>query len=187
MPASNRRDHLVETALTLFASEGFHATGIDRILAEAGVAKMTLYKHFRSKDDLIVAALRLRSERFQEDLAREVERRARRPVTRLLAMFDVLGDWFRSRDFAGCTLVNASAEFGDPSHPAHAAAAEHKRRVGRYVRDLAETAGARDPGRLSEQLILLLEGATVLAQVCGTCDAATRAKEAARTLIAAAT
>ena len=82
---SDRREHLLDTALSLFGTEGFHATGIDKILASAGVAKMTLYNHFRSKDELILAALRRRDERFRHWFVREVEHRAATPRDRLLA------------------------------------------------------------------------------------------------------
>ncbi|MDJ0935396.1 MAG: helix-turn-helix domain-containing protein, partial [Kiloniellales bacterium] len=108
---ATRRDHLVDTAAKLFARHGFHATGIDRILAEAGVAKMTLYKHFRSKDELILAALRRRDEEFRNWFRRRVEARADAPRARLLAVFDVLAEWFEQPDFAGCTFVAAAAEF----------------------------------------------------------------------------
>ena len=90
--ALSRRDHLVETALGLFMRDGFHATGIDAILAEAGVAKMTLYNHFKSKDELILAALRLRDEQFLEWLVSAVEARADKPRGRLLALFGALDE-----------------------------------------------------------------------------------------------
>ena len=83
--APSRRDHLVDTALELFIRDGFHATGIDKILAESGVAKMTLYKHFKSKDELILSALRRRDERFRNWFMRAVESRAQAPRQRLLA------------------------------------------------------------------------------------------------------
>src|SRR5258708_27708372 len=105
--ASLRRDHLVETALALFSKHGYHATGIDRILAEAGVAKMTLYKHFKSKDELILAALSRRDEKFRTWFMREVERHGRTPRERLLVVFDILEAWFQSREFRGCMFVNA--------------------------------------------------------------------------------
>ena len=89
--ASTRRDHLVDTALKLFARGGFHATGIDTILAEAGVAKMTLYNHFRSKEELILAVLRRRDELFRNWFVKRVEQQADQPRQRLIAMFDVLG------------------------------------------------------------------------------------------------
>ena len=91
--ATSRREHLVDTALELFYQDGFHATGIDKILAKAGVAKMTMYKHFKSKDELILAVLRRRDELFRNWFMREVERRAQTPSERLLALFDVYDDW----------------------------------------------------------------------------------------------
>ena len=89
-----RKEHLIQTAVELFRRRGYHATGIDRIIAEAGVAKMTLYKHFRSKDDLIVAALRRWDEDSRRWLIRAIEERADEPYERLLALFDVLDEWF---------------------------------------------------------------------------------------------
>jgi AcrR family transcriptional regulator len=183
---SKKRDQLVETALALFSREGFHATGIDRILEAAGVAKMTLYKHFRSKEELILAALRLRDERWRNRFMRAVEKRAKDPRGRLLAMFDELGEWFADPGFCGCMFINASAEYAEPNNPIHAASAEHKRLTEKYVRGLAEQAGAVNPGELASQLCLLMEGATVMTQVCPDnqrgCAAAT-AKRAAELLI----
>ena len=185
MPLS-RRDQLVDTALDLFYRNGFHATGIDRILAEAGVAKMTLYKHFRSKDELILAALRRRDEGWRNWFVREVERRAGPPRDRLLALYDALGVWFIDKRFSGCMFSNAAAEFGDREDPIRGAAAEHKRLLENYVRRLAAKAGARDPERLARQLMLLLEGAIVVAYVTGESGAAQAAREAAVTLLDAA-
>lgn len=182
MPAS-RRDHLIDTALDLFARHGFHATGIDRILAEAGVAKMTLYNHFRSKDDLILAALRRRDERFRNWFVRAVERRAPDARGRLLAIFDALEEWFGREDFTGCMFVNAAAEYGDRASPIRAACAEHKHLLGDYVRRLAEAAGATDPEGLAQELSLLMEGAVTMANVSGTTEPARRAKAAALPLI----
>src|SRR5258708_34708744 len=107
MAQSARREELVDRALELFYRHGFHATGIDRILAEAGVAKMTLYKHFKSKDELILAALTRRDEKFRTWFMREVERRGRTPRERLLVVFDILAAWVQSRQFRGCMFVNA--------------------------------------------------------------------------------
>lgn len=185
MPSS-RRDHLVDTAVALFGRHGFHATGIDRVLRESGVAKMTLYKHFRSKDELILAALRRRDERFRNWLVRAVEGRARSPRARLLALFDAVGEWIAGPDFSGCTFINAAAEFADPDHPIHGAAAEHKRLVLGYLRGLAEAAGAAQADVLARQLMLLVEGAIVIAQVSGQAGAAAEARGAAEILIAAA-
>ena len=182
---TDRREHLLDTALTLFGTEGFHATGIDKILARAGVAKMTLYNHFRSKDELILAALRRRDERFRNWFIRDVERRAATPRDRLLAAFDTLGDWLGGDDVSGCMFINAAAEYGDCEHPIHAVAAEHKRLMTGYIRGLAEEAGASDPDRLARQLYILIEGAIVATQVCNRTDAASDARDAASVLVSA--
>jgi AcrR family transcriptional regulator len=182
----SRRDHLVETAQRLFAEGGYHATGIDKVLAEAGVAKMTLYKHFKSKDELILAALRRRDETFRNWFMREVERRAPTPRARLLAVFDVLDEWFRGPRFNGCMFINASSEYGGREHPIHAAAAEHKRLLRAYLAELARVAGTRTGEDLARQLLLLIEGATVTAQVEGPSDIARQARAAAEVLVSAA-
>ena len=166
MPIS-RREQLVETALNVFNRDGFHAAGIDRILAEAGVAKMTLYNHFRSKDDLIIAALRRRDEEFRHWFPRKVEARTTDPVERLYAMFDVLGEWFEAPNFRGCNFINAAAEYGDHASPIHAAVAEHKRLFEGYIARLTAAAGAPQPDRLARSLMLLMEGAIVIAHNTG--------------------
>ncbi len=181
--ALSRRDHLVETALALFIREGFHATGIDGILAQAGVAKMTLYNHFKSKDELILAALRLRDERFRDWLVKAVEERAEKPRGRLLALFGAIDEWINQPDFSGCAFINVSAEYGRPDHPIHRIAAEHKRLVRDYIRKIAAEAGAADADNLADVLHLLIEGAIVSAHVSGQRDAAKLARRAATVLI----
>jgi AcrR family transcriptional regulator len=191
LPAPSRRNQLVETALRLFYVHGFHATGIDKILAEAGVAKMTLYKHFRSKDELVLAALRRRDEDFRNWLMGAMERASSNPRERLLALFDALDDWFHERalnafGFHGCAFIKAAAEYDAPDDPVHRACAEHKRLIVEYFRKLAAEAGAADPSALAEQLALLKEGAIVTAQVRNMPGAAQQAKVIARGLIEAA-
>jgi AcrR family transcriptional regulator len=181
--ATSRRDHLVETALELFYRHGFHATGIDCILAASGVAKMTLYKHFRSKEDLILAVLRLRDERFREWFKGSVESRARSPRKLLIAIFDVLEEWFSAAGFQGDMFTHAAAEYGDPAHPIHVAAADHKAAIRCYFQDLASAAGARDPDALANQLALLAEGAVVTAHVTGNMRSARHARRIAKMLL----
>lgn len=181
--ASNRRDLLVETAARLFYRDGYHATGIDRILAESGVAKMTLYKHFKSKDELILAALRRQDEQFRNWLMQAVEKRARAPREQLLAIFDALDEWFGSPQFNGCAFLKASAEFSGRDNPVRAVAAENKRLTLAYFRNRAEAAGASDPGRLARRLLLLADGAIAAAHVWDDRDAAREAGAAAATLI----
>jgi AcrR family transcriptional regulator len=181
----SRREHLVRTALRLFMRDGFHATGIDAILAEAGCAKMTLYNHFRSKEELIVAALRARDREWQVWFRGAVERRAANPRARMLAIFAALREWFAG-DFRGCAFINASAEYARRNDPVHRVAAQHKVQVRRYVRRLAAEAGAAAPGLLADQMCLLIEGAIVLARMTGDPAQALRARRAAAVLIRSA-
>lgn len=186
----SRREHLIETALALFNEQGYRATGIDRILAESGVAKMTLYKHFKSKDDLILAAIRRRDERwlawFRDRIERHVARRTDTPGARLLAVFEVLGEWFARPDFNGCMFIKAAAEYPDLDHPIHAAAALHHRKVLAYLKDLAAAAGAKRPARLARDILLLMQGAIAVTQVNGPLGAAREAARVAEVLIAEA-
>lgn len=184
--ASSKRDHLVDTALDLFCRHGFHATGIDKILAASGVAKMTMYKHFKSKDELILATLHRSDEKFRNGLMRDIERKAKTPRDRILAIFDYLGDWFAKSSFTGCTFINATAEYAELDNPIHAAAAEHKRLIYGYIFDLAKATGAKDPDTLANGLALLVEGAVVMAHVSGNKDASSQAKKTAEILLAAA-
>jgi AcrR family transcriptional regulator len=179
MPALSKREQIVSEALKLFYRDGFNATGIERIITEAGVSKKTLYNHFKSKDELILATLRLRDEVFRNNIMRETERLGSTARERLLCIFDAHGDWFREKDFSGCMFINVSAEFASHKDPRHMMSAEHKRLVREYIRDLAQEAGARDPEALSKQLNLLLEGAIVDAYVSGNQDAAKLAKSMA--------
>ena len=189
MARASKKEHLVETAVKLFGRDGFHATGIDKILQEAGVARMTLYKHFRSKDELILAALRRRDEQFRTWFKSTIEKTGGTPAERLLASFDALEEWFKGRAFAsvpftGCAFINATAEFSEASHPAHQLAAEHKRLILEYLRLLASAAGARDPDALAWAVSLLHEGAIVTAHVSGDAGAAQGAKRIAKMLMA---
>lgn len=181
--ASAKRDQLIDTALRVFYRDGFHATGVDRIIEEAGVARMTLYKHFKSKDELILAALRRRDENFRNWFMRSVERLGATPRERLLAVFDTLGDWFAEETFSGCMFINASAEYADPDDPIHRASAEHKLLLLNFLRDLTAAAGAADPDGLADGLMLLMEGAIVMAYVAGDRQAARRARASADVLI----
>ncbi len=186
-----RKEHLVETALELFNRDGFHATGIDKILARAGVAKMTLYKHFASKDELILAALQLREERFFDNLQQraqqlQAEHYNGEPAGALWALFDTVGEWMRGDDFCGCTFINASAEFGELSDPAHRLAAEHKLRLRDVITKQLQPLNKQQPQRLAQQLLLLLDGAIVHAQTTGNRDAIDDARAAAEQLVAIA-
>lgn len=184
--AESRRDQLIDTALDLFNRNGYHATGIDRILAESGVAKMTLYNHFGSKDGLIQAALARRDTRWRAWFRDAVARRAETPRGRLLAVFDALDEWFAQPDFHGCMFIRAAGEYAALDDPIHAGAAAHQRLVLAELRDLAAAAGIRRPARLAREMMLLALGAMIATQVNGPIGAGQAAKRAAAILIEAA-
>ena len=179
----NKRDALVRSALEVFYRDGFHATGMDKLVAETGISKTSMYKHFRTKEEMILAVLRLRDERFRNWFCRRVEEIADTPRGRLLAMFDALHEWFTAPEFRGCMFIKAVAEYQDPEDPIHIQSATHKRMLLEYVEDIAEQAGATDPGALARQLMLLKEGAIVIAVMQGNGEAANDAKAAAHVLV----
>lgn len=182
MPAS-KREHLLDCASTLFRENGFRATGIDRILEASGCAKMTLYNHFRSKEELILACVRRVDEAWRNDVMRRVETRSRDPRERLLALFDIATEIVGDERFCGCFFARAAAEFRDGDDPIRAAAAENKRLLATYVARLARDAGAADPATLAKSLLMLLEGALSWAHVSGDADAPRLARRNAAVLI----
>lgn len=182
--AKQSRDRLVSVALQLFHQYGFHATGIDKILAESGVAKNTLYRHFKSKDELILASLRQQDEEFRNWLMRKVEIR-NNAVERLLAVFDVYEEWSRTPAFFGCLFINASAEFSDANSPIHVFCKEHKRLVTRYIQELASTANRNifAAEHLAAYWMLLIDGAIVSTQVSNNSLSFQQVKEIAKNLL----
>jgi len=185
-PAIDKRQHVVETAYTLFKRAGFHATGIDRIIAEADVAKMTMYRHFPSKDELIVEVLDYRARRFErqlDQLAQEVATAERK----IAKIFDWHERWFGSPDFHGCLFAHALAEFGDPTHPAFQAVARQKNGLKRRMQAILE---AVMPSKRAEgaaaALLMLIEGATLMAQMGEAEAAIDSARKAADAVIASA-
>ena len=184
MKQSQRREHLIDTAIALFCEHGYHATGIDRILSEAGVSKKTLYTHFRSKEELIMAALRKYDGLFRNDFMRRIDRMGVTAREKLTAIFDVAEEWFSQEQFFGCMFINAVGEYAEEDSPIRAISMQFKRSVRDYIRELGEQAGAEAPDTLADQLALLFEGATVTAQVSRNVDAAKTAKMIAQQLIA---
>ena len=174
MRHSERRERLVDTAISLFAKHGYHAVGIDTILKYAGVSKKTLYHHFRSKEELILAALRKYDGRFRNEFMRQVEARATGPRDRLLAIFDVAAEWFEGDNFYGCMFINAVGEYAEPDTPIRRACREFKSAMLDYIEDLCRQLGVYEPTQLAAELALILEGAIVTAQVSGQIVRSTR-------------
>lgn len=179
---SNKRADLIAKATELFAQGGYTAIGIDRIIAEAGVAKMTMYKHFPSKQHLILAVLKQRDEAFRASLMAYAEQ-YNAPLNKLKAVFEWHHEWFGEADFSGCMFINASAEFQDASTDIHQAAARHKQLLTDYLESLLIELHPSSAKKLAVQLNLLLDGAIVAAQVTGNCNAAKEAWEIAECLL----
>ena len=185
--SSSKREQLVKTAVELFSKNGIHGTGIDTIVEHSGVTKKTLYAHFGSKEELVLAALRQYDGLFRESFIQQVERRARTPKARLLAIFDVGEAWFRQNNFYGCMFINAVGEHSAPDTSLRSVCSEFKRLMGEFIQDLCVQAGVKNPKSLAEEIALLLEGAIVTAQVSRKPDAARIAKRAAKILLDKAT
>ena len=183
--SASKRDELVQKALQAFYRGGFHAIGMDRLAKETGVSKTAIYKHFRTKEELILATLRLRDEQFRNWLVRRVEARTSDAKEQLLAIFDVLEEWFEEPEFKSCMFIKASSEYQDREHPIHATAAEHKRLLITDFTERAKKAGAENPEDLARELLVIKEGAIVLAHLHDAQKVAKDARRLAETLIKA--
>ncbi len=177
------RTRILDAAYRLFSRHGIHAVGIDRIIAEAPVAKATLYHHFASKDDLVRAFLDLRETRWTLDwLQAEAERLGSTGRDRVLAVFDALDEWFHRPDFEGCSFINTMLEVGDRDHPIHRATVHHLDVIRAILERYANEAGASNPPETASQLQILMMGAIVSASR-GDGVAARRARSLAELLL----
>jgi AcrR family transcriptional regulator len=177
--APDARERILDAAYELFSRNGVRAVGIDAIIERAGVARMTLYRHFDSKDALVLAFLELREERWTRGwLQHDVEQRVTDPGDRLLAIFDVFDGWFQRDDFEGCAFINVLLEIAEPDNELHRASADCLARIRAFVRGLAEEAGAADPDGLAHKWHILMKGSIVAAGE-GDLRAARRAQEVA--------
>lgn len=165
MCASAASDRVLNTAADLFYRRGIRAVGVDAVIAGSGVAKMTLYKHFTSKDSLIVAALEQQDRQFREWFEVALGELDPAPEAKLLGLFDVIGGFIASEEFRGCAFINAAVELCDPEHPAMRVAKAHKEWLRGRIRELVCEAGLAEPECTAEALFLLVEGAIVGAQV----------------------
>ena len=182
--SASKRDELVQNALKAFYAGGFHAIGMDRLAKETGVSKTAIYKHFRTKDDLILATLRLRDEQFRNWMVRRVEALASDPRDQLLATFTALGEWFDEPAYKSCMFIKASSEYQDRANPIHQTAAEHKKLLLNYLTQLAKDAGLAKPDEVAQQLLIIKEGAIVLAHLHDPKTIAASARRAAEAIIA---
>jgi AcrR family transcriptional regulator len=181
------RERLVAAAVELFYRHGFNAIGVDRIIAAAGVTKTTFYKHFDSKDDLMVAAVERRDQWESQAWAKALRTLAGDDVARYpLALLDLLDRWFNHPAFHGCMFLNTAIEFPNPHDPVHQAAAAYKRKTRENWRNMAEAAGAtpRNAETFADCYAALIEGALILRQTHDRDDAARAIRPAVEQLLA---
>ncbi|WAL67501.1 TetR/AcrR family transcriptional regulator [Amycolatopsis cynarae] len=181
---SDARERIVTTAYDLFSRRGIRGVGIDEVIARSGVAKATLYRHFPSKEALVLAFLDRREQLWTVGFVEaQARRRGETPVDRLLAIFDVFDGWFRRREeFDTCSFINVLLEMG-PAHPLGQASIRYLANIRALVRTLAEEAGLADPEGFAHSWHILMKG-SIVAATEGDLDAALRARDMGRDLLA---
>jgi AcrR family transcriptional regulator len=171
------RARILDAAYELFSRNGIQAVGIDAVISRSGVARQTLYRHFASKQDLVLAFLERREQVWTRRwLEEEVQRRAREPAARLLVIFDVFDEWFRRSDFEGCSFINVMLEHPDPADPVHRASVSYLAGIRGFLEELVREAGIADAQDFARQWHIIMKGSIVAAGE-GDRDAARRAKQ----------
>jgi len=183
-PRANKRDQIIDAARRCFYERGITATGVDTIAAAAGVSKRTLYNHFPSKDDLLLAYIELRDHRWRTILEERLDG-VDDPVDRVLVYFDAYFDVPEDEDFRGCSLINAAAEIPEADSPVLEHLRANKERVRQEIGALVREAKIPDPDTIATTLVLLLEGSVALYGILHDQEGVETAKEAARRLLAA--
>jgi AcrR family transcriptional regulator len=179
------RQRILDAASEMFYRDGVRAVGIDAIIARSGVAKMSLYRNFPSKDALVTAWLADRNAFFWRRWDEAEASRAGDPCGQLEAILDMIAATASHPKWRGCPFLNTATEFPEPGHPARAVILAHKRAVRERLRGLAAAARARDPDLLAQQLQLLIDGAYAIGQSLGPSGPAKTVAGAGRALIAA--
>src|SRR6516225_6157275 len=183
-PSDSGRERLNRAAYELFSREGVRSVGVDAVIAQAGTAKMTLYRNFPSKDDLILEFLRRREQLWtREWLETESRRRGENPRDQLLAIFDVFAEWFSRPDFEGCSFLTTMIEINDRDHPVHQAAVVHLANIRGYIEELAAEIGIGDVDSFARKWHILMKG-SIMAAHEGDTAAAARARELGELLLA---
>ena len=174
--SSSGRERISRAAYELFSRDGTQTVGIDAVIAHAGAAKMTLYRNFRSKDELILDFLKRREQLWTRDwLQAEAQKRGRTPQARLLAIFEVFGEWFADPEFDGCAFLTTMIEIKDPDSPVRQASVQHLANIREFIKALAADAGISDTDAFARQWHILMKG-SIMAAHEGDLAAAGRAR-----------
>ena len=179
------RERILQTAHDLIYRDGARAVGVDRIVAESGVAKMSLYRWFPSKDDLIVAVLHEQERNVWEVWNQNMERHKGAPLKQLRAQFESLAQSIAHPNTRGCAFLNVAVELADESHPAREVVRKHKAALMQKISELAAEAGAKHPKAFAEQLMVVADGAQASSQALGKHGPATQLMSIVDALIAA--
>lgn len=179
------RARILDTACALFYRHGVRAIGVDLVVEKANVAKTSLYRHFRTKDDLVAAFLKREDEDFWGTWDRAGERHKDDAKAELDAQLRWIGERVGRPNYRGCPQINVAAEFPEADHPARKVATAHKREMRRRLKGIAERLGASHPDRLAGQLALLINGAFVSSQILDPSEAISLLRNAAHALIEA--
>jgi len=180
---STLKDKILQVSTDLFQTRGINATGVDTIVAVAGTTKMTLYKYFGSKEDLILAVLSKSQSDFETWLEQQLTKHTKKPADRLQKLFDCVEEWITSPTFLGVGFIKASAEFPNEENPIHKLSLQQSREFRQFIAQLAKEARIQDADGLAWQLSLLFEGAVQAEQMKRGSGAAKYAKKAAKMLI----
>lgn len=183
MVNKSKKEQILRVASELFNKQGIRATGVDQVVAESKVAKMTLYNHFPSKDELVLSYLKRQDEQWRDWFESSVNRRGGTPQNRLLAVYDVLGEWFVAPDFTGCAFIKTASEFSDDNHPYFVASHQYKVYLRDYIASLVEQCNVKQSQMLASTLYMLVEGAIMTYMLQTEPEAAVHAREAAKILI----
>lgn len=178
------RDRILLSAHRLFNQHGMHRTGVDRIISESKVAKMSFYSHFPSKQDLVLQYLRQKDFEWFELLQRHMDR-GRTAEERLLRVFESLEEWFRKESFRGCPFVKGLAEFDEEDAEIHSCLTAHFEKTRTVLAELCSGAAPGCASELTDQMVILVIGAIVAAQTSGTPEPAIQARKAADSLLRA--
>jgi AcrR family transcriptional regulator len=181
-PAS-ARERILETARDSFYREGIRAVGVDTLIARSGVAKMSFYRSFRSKDELVCAYLDSEAAEYWQWWDGVIRPHAHAPRKQLRALFAATAEHATSEEFRGCPFGNTLVEFPEKDHPARAVIVRFRAERRARLRDLAKAAGARDPERLADELDIVLEGSAFCAEGARLSARAAALVRAAETLI----
>jgi AcrR family transcriptional regulator len=183
-PTTSARERILDAAYDLFSRRGIRGVGIDAVIAESGVSRMTLYRHFRTKEELVLAYLEQREVQWtREWLQADVCRRTEDPAERLLAIFDVFDGWFRTSTFEGCAFINVMLETADDRDTIHDACNVYLANIRGFLQELARGAGIADPEAFSRKWHILMKGSIVAAGE-GDEGAAKRAQDMGRLVLA---